>query len=211
MQRDGSTIVERDGERIGYHPMFSCAGAEPEAALRASLVGPLAGAAALVLDFRDGWGGCQADLVGLFNPTAPTVTTIGRAGSRSISSPVWRRPVVLLINGGSRSGKELVAFVLKKHHLAVLVGERTAGAVMTGRAFRLSDGSLLYLAVADVMVDDHRLEGVGVAPDIEVRDSLAYAQGKDPQLDRALAVAADEVRRRRAARPAPQHRPAGVR
>jgi carboxyl-terminal processing protease len=210
MQRDGSTIVERDGERIGYHPMFSCAGAEHEAALRASLVGPLASAAALVLDFRDGWGGCQADLVGLFNPTAPIVTAIGRAGTRSISSPVWRRPVVLLVNGGSRSGKEMVAFVLKKHHLAVLVGERTAGAVMTGRAFRLSDGSLLYLAVADVMVDDHRLEGVGVAPDVEVRDSLAFAQGKDPQLDRALAVAADEVKRRRA-RPAPQLRPVGAR
>jgi carboxyl-terminal processing protease len=196
MQRRGSKILEHDGERIGYHPMFSCAGAEHEAALRESLGSTLAGAAALILDLRDGWGGCRPELVDLFSPVAPTITSVGRGGKRSTSSPAWHRPVVLLINGGSRSGKELVAFVLKKHRLALLVGERTAGAVMTGKVFPLSDGSLLYLAVAEVLVDGQRLEGVGVAPDIEIRDALPYAQGRDPQLDRALAAAVAEIRSR---------------
>jgi C-terminal processing protease CtpA/Prc len=37
-----------------------------------------------------------------------------------------------------------------------------------------------------VLVDGQRLEGVGVMPTIAVPFSLAYAQGQDPQLDRAV-------------------------
>jgi carboxyl-terminal processing protease len=200
MQRLGSKIVERGGERIGYHPMFSCAGAEHEAALRDGLAGDLASAAGLVLDFRDGWGGCRPELVNLFSPVAPTVTSVGRAGNRATTSAAWQRPVVLLVNAGSRSGKEVVAAALKRHRLALLVGERTAGAVMTGKVFELSDGSLLYLAVAEVLVDGQRLEGAGVAPDVTIPDRLEYAQGKDPQLDRAIDLAVDLVRKRKPAR-----------
>ena len=110
-------------------------------------------------------------------------------------STAWRRPLVLLVNGGSRSGKEIVASMLQKQRLAVLVGARTAGAVMTGRIFLLSDGALLYLAIGDVLVDGQRLEGAGVVPDVEVPDALEFAQGGDAQLDRALAVAAREAHR----------------
>ena len=60
--------------------------------------------------------------------------------------------------------------------------------MLAGRAYLLSDGSLLLLAVADVLVDDRRLEGVGVMPTIPVPFPLAYAQGQDPQLDRAVEV-----------------------
>ena len=169
MQRAGSRIIEQDGVRVGYHPMFSCAGVEHEQELRDALATTLASAGALVLDFRDGWGGCRPEFVDLFNPVAPTVTSVVRDGKRFTSFATWKRPLVLLIDGGSRSGKEIVAYVLQSHHQALLVGERTAGAVMTGRVFALSDGSLLYLAVAEVVVDGQRLEGRGVAPDIEVR------------------------------------------
>ena len=48
----------------------------------------------------------------------------------------------------------------------------------------------MYLAVADVRVDGERLEGVGVAPDVEVADQLPFADGADPQLDKAIDVAA---------------------
>jgi carboxyl-terminal processing protease len=74
----------------------------------------------------------------------------------------------LLINGGTRSGKETIAYGAKKHRLARLVGERTAGAALFGVPFCLSDGSHLLLAQSDGRVDGERLEGVGVAPDIEV-------------------------------------------
>ena len=98
-----------------------------------------------------------------------------------------------LWGGGSQvggSGKEVVAFAVKSRRLGTLVGERTAGAVLGGRPFLLSDRSLLYLATLDVEVNGVRLEGVGVQPDIWVQDDLPYAGGRDPQLDAAVACAA---------------------
>ncbi len=90
----------------------------------------------------------------------------------------------------SRSGKELVAFAMKQRAMATLVGERTAGAVLSGSPVTLSNGDMLYLAVMDGAIDGTRLEGVGVGVDVEVPDSLPYAAGKDPQLEKAVDVAA---------------------
>jgi carboxyl-terminal processing protease len=67
-----------------------------------------------------------------------------------------------------------------------LVGERTAGGVLFGTPICLGDGSLLWLAVMGARVDGEVLEGVGVAPDVEVPFDLRYAAGADPQLDRAV-------------------------
>jgi carboxyl-terminal processing protease len=117
----------------------------------------------------------------------------GRDGDRDVMNVKWRKPVALLINGGSRSGKEVLAYGFKKHHVGEVIGTRTAGALLAGRAFLLQDDSLLLLAVADVTVDGERLEGTGVAPTIEVPFPLQYAAGKDPQIDRAVEVLTKQV------------------
>ncbi|MEA2601583.1 MAG: carboxyl-terminal processing protease [Acidobacteriota bacterium] len=62
--------------------------------------------------------------------------------------------------------------------------------MLAGQPFLLTDGSLLFLAVEDVRIDGERLEGVGVQPDVAVPAPLPYADGADPQLERALDVAA---------------------
>ena len=132
-QKAGSRIIEERGKRIGYVPMFSCAGDEFLDALQEILTDKLREADALVIDFRDGFGGCNPSFVNLFNRQPPVLTSIDRNGEKQVMDAQWRKPVVLLINGGSRSGKEVVAAALKKHKLATLVGERTAGAVVCGQ------------------------------------------------------------------------------
>jgi carboxyl-terminal processing protease len=189
-QRQGSRIIERAGKKIAYAPMFSCAGEAHQEALLEAMNDRFHEADALVLDFRNGWGGCNPEFVHLFDPYAPTLTSIPRDGLRETYAPSWKKPLYVLINGGSRSGKEVVAAALKRYHAGTLVGERTAGAVMAGRAFLLSDGTLLYLAVQDALADGVRLEGAGVAPDVEVPDLLPYAAGRDDQLEKALSLAA---------------------
>jgi carboxyl-terminal processing protease len=72
-----------------------------------------------------------------------------------------------------------------------VIGETTAGALLAGTAFVLSDGSLLILAVNDADVDGERVEGKGVAPTIPVPFDIRYAAGKDPQLDKAIEVLAE--------------------
>ncbi|WP_165067841.1 S41 family peptidase [Paludisphaera rhizosphaerae] len=192
-QRHGAKVIERKGRKIAYMPMFSAAGEEPQSAVRDAILGKFAEADALVLDFRGGWGGADPGFVSLFDRSPPVLETVASNGVRSRYAPHWRKPLVLLINGGSRSGKEIVAFAVRKHRLGTLVGERTAGAVLAGQALPVGDG-LLYLAGCDVLVDGERLEGVGVPVDVEVADRLRYAEGADPQLDAALDEAATATR-----------------
>jgi len=182
----GTTIFERSGKKIGYLPVWSCAGETVQAEIEEQVNGALAAAEALVLDFRGGWGGCNPQLVQLFVPAPPALEMIDRDGARRRFPSAWEKPLVVLIDSGSRSGKEVVARALQRLGRATLVGERTAGAVLAGRFLPLADGSVLYLAVNDILVDGERLEGVGVAPDLQVPSQLPYAEGRDPQLEAAL-------------------------
>ena len=190
---NGATIHEVDGQRVGYVPVFNCAGDRPKEAVRAAITGPLRDADALVVDLRGGWGGCPPDFVSLFDQAPPRIEFFMPDGSHEVFDGSWRGPLVVLVDEGSRSGKEAVAHAIRRHELGLLVGQRTAGAVVAGSLFPLSDGSVLYLAVADVTVDGERLEGVGVTPHVVVEDARGE-QGLDPQLDEALTRAADMVR-----------------
>jgi carboxyl-terminal processing protease len=121
------------------------------------------------------------------------MTLTHRDGDQDMVNVKWRKPVALLINGGSRSGKEVLAYGFKKYGVGEVIGTRTAGALLAGRAFLLPDDSLLLLAVTDVTVDGERLERVGVDPTIEVPFPLEYAAGKDPQIDKAVEVLTREI------------------
>ena len=185
----GAKVVAAGGKRVAYIPLFSAAGDGPRDALRDAIIGDFANADALIIDFRNGWGGADPTFLTLFDRAPPVLDTIGRDGTHRRYDPQWRKPLVVLINEGARSGKEVVAFGIKRHKLGTLVGTRTGGAVVAGSPFLLRDRSLLYLAVADTRVDGERLEGRGVAPDMEVLDDLPFAEGRDPQLTRALEIA----------------------
>jgi hypothetical protein len=59
-----------------------------------------------------------------------------------------------------------------------------------GRSKRWCGNGSTTPPVYNVLVDGERLEGVGVKPDVLVADDLTYAEGRDPQFERALEVAA---------------------
>lgn len=186
---------ERDGTRIGYVRAWSYAGQKYQDILaNAVIFGDLKDASALILDLRGGWGGANPAYLNLFTDAAIEMTSTGRDGASFSFSSSWKKPVVLLVDEGARSGKELIAYGFRALGIGPIVGEQTAGAVMAGRINVLLDGSLLYVAVQDVRVDGHRLEGVGVAPDVSVPFDPAYAAGDDPQLERAIEKAVQLVR-----------------
>ncbi|MGQ9424367.1 S41 family peptidase [Gilvimarinus sp. F26214L] len=95
-------------------------------------------------------------------------------------------PLVVLINGGVRSGKEALAYQFKKTARATLVGTTTAGAFVGGLGgFANEDrGLILYLAVFGMFLDDREIEGKGISPDIEVAPD--HGHHDDPQLERAI-------------------------
>ncbi len=189
--RAGDEIIAADGaafERIGYVHVWCYAGYLYQRALEHLLSqGALKDADALIWDLRDGWGGAQPEYLDLFNARAPTMQVTDQSGTTAFVNVKWRKPVAMLINGGTRSGKEVLAYGFKKYRLGELIGTRTEGAVLAATAFLFGSG-LLLLAVEDVRVDGERLEGVGVTPTIEVQAGAASAGSDDPQLSRAVAV-----------------------
>lgn len=189
--KDSARIIVSDKMRIGYVHVWSYASRRVQSALEDLMAeGPLKDADALVFDLRGGWGGAQPQYLDLFNPRAPTMQVRDRSGETSFVDVKWRKPVAMLINEGTRSGKEVLAYGFKEYRLGELIGHRTEGAVLAATAFLIGDDGLLLLAVEDVLVDGHRLEGVGVTPTIEVPFDWRYAAGGDPQLDRAVQVLA---------------------
>jgi carboxyl-terminal processing protease len=187
MEASARIIQGARGARIGYVHVWSYAGGIYQRALERLIAGgPLKEADALIWDLRDGWGGAEPQYLDLFNPRAPSMQLINRDGTAATLNVKWRKPVAMLINGGTRSGKEILAYGLKKYALGEVIGTPTAKAVLASTAFLMSDGSLLLLAVSDVRVDGDRLEGVGVTPTIDMPFDPIYAAGKDPQLEKAI-------------------------
>jgi carboxyl-terminal processing protease len=78
-------------------------------------------------------------------------------------------PLVVLINGGTASGAEIVAGALQNARRAPLIGERTFGTGTVLEQFPLSDGSALLLAVREWLTPSGRtFWHKGIAPDVAV-------------------------------------------
>jgi hypothetical protein len=90
----------------------------------------------------------------------------------------YRGRVAVLIDRGSGSTAEAVAAALGESGRATLVGERTAGAMLSSAGFTVAPGWELRLPVADFRTPGRRVvEGKGVEPAVAVpsKDALKRA------------------------------------
>lgn len=182
------------GRRIGYVHVYSYAGSRfHEALTEALLWGPLKDADGVVIDLRFGLGGADPSYLNLFNRQVPSIRAIAQDGTESVYDPQWRRPVAFLVDRTSRSGKEILAYGARKYKLALVAGDTTAGQVLAGSLFVLSNKDMLFLAVNDSRVDGERLEGRGVAPDVRVPWDVRYMRGRDPRIEKAEELVAGMV------------------
>lgn len=197
-QKASTQVFQRNGKRIGYVHLWSYAGDQYQEQLEEDLIyGKLREADGLVLDLRGGWGGAPLTALNIYTARGPSIDNIPRSRDRYTIRAQWNKPVVMLVNEGSRSAKEILAYGFKQYKIGTVVGTKTPGAVVAGRAFLMEDGTLLYCAVSDVYVDGtQRLEGKGVVPDIEVPFTVNYAQGADPQKEQAIATLLQQIRDR---------------
>lgn len=198
-QAQSYRIETRGDLKIGYIHIWSYAGLEYQALLVEMATGwPFQDCDALLIDLREGLGGAQTGYLSLFDRNVPLIEGIGRDGSIATwRDTQWRKPVALLVNDHTFSGKECLAHGFQKAGLGKVIGTRTAGAVLAGRAFLMPEDCALYLAVMDIRVDGQRLEGVGVTPDVEVSFDIRYAAGHDPQYEAAITTLATEAGRQR--------------
>ena len=120
-------------------------------------------------------------------------------------------PLVALTNELAGSDGDIFSHTFKLMKLGPLVGKRTWGGVIgIWPRHRLADGTVTTQPEFSFFFDDvgWRVENYGTDPDIEVDNAPQdYARGGDPQLDRAIDVALDELSRRPPHRPRPTDRP----
>jgi tricorn protease len=100
-------------------------------------------------------------------------------------------PKAMLANGWSGSGGDCFPFLFREKKLGPIIGQRTWGGLigMTG-APGLIDGGSVTVPTFGIYDREGKwiIEGYGVDPDIVVLDDPAeLAQGRDPQLERAIA------------------------
>lgn len=78
-------------------------------------------------------------------------------------------PIVVLVDGSSASGSEVLAGALQDHERAVIAGNTTFGKGSVNVLQELADGSGLYITIARWLTPSGRLiEGQGIEPDIEL-------------------------------------------
>ena len=78
-------------------------------------------------------------------------------------------PLSVLIDGGTASAAEIVAAALQDNHRAQLVGQKTFGKGSVQSILALRDGSSLHVTIARWTTPNGiSIDGVGIAPDIEV-------------------------------------------
>ena len=177
------------------------------------------GMQALIVDLRYNPGGLltsAVDVCGLFLPPKTMVVyTEGRDASQRREYDTSKNekqrpnfPMVLLVNGGSASGSEIVAGALKDLNRAILVGETTFGKGSVQSVIQLPDGSALRLTTAKYYTPSKQvIHEKGITPNIKAslspdqeralilrrRDGLLspdeqkfVSEQKDTQLDRAV-------------------------
>ena len=88
--------------------------------------------------------------------------------------PAYRGPVFVLTSQWTASAAEPLAYLLQATGRATLLGQPTAGAMLSPETFPFGDGWELVIPTAEYFTaDGTRLEGCGVTPDVPVEPDQA--------------------------------------
>ena len=135
------------------------------------------GAAGLILDLRNNPGGLYDEAVSAASQFLSSGNVLLEKNALGKIKPVPVRsggvatslPLVVLINGGTSSGAEIVAGAFQDAHRAKLVGEKTFGTGTVLETFSLSDGSAMMLAIEEWLTPaGHVIWHHGISPDVVV-------------------------------------------
>ena len=135
----------------------------------------------LVLDLRNNPGGLLDQAVKISDRFIDSGTIVSIDGRREEVKQKWvahpegtmpRYPLVVLVNGGSASGAEIVAGAIQDHGRGILVGTQTFGKGSVQTIIPLKDGAGLRLTTARYYTPNGRsIQAKGIVPDIIVKPS----------------------------------------
>ncbi len=147
----------------------------------------------LIIDLRNTPGGLLSkviDVTDAFLERGAIVSTRGRDKGSSqryqaqSDALIKGKPIVVLVNGGTAAGAEILAGALQDHKRATVIGTRTFGKGTVQTIIPLgASGGALRLTTANYYTPANRsIQAVGITPDIVVNQPLPETlQAKTPQ------------------------------
>ncbi|WP_438016783.1 S41 family peptidase [Sorangium sp. So ce315] len=139
----------------------------------------------LVIDLCDNPGGelrAFVELAGDFLPAGSVVATVTDGDGdevvyRSRQEAPYTAPVTILVNRGTASAAELFAGCLMAHGRAAIAGERTYGKGVGQALCAGEGGARMAAAVRVTLPGGADVQGVGLAPELPVKDTEALQHG----------------------------------
>jgi carboxyl-terminal processing protease len=135
----------------------------------------------LILDLRNNPGGLLDQAVKISDRFIDSGIIVSIDGRKEEAKQKWlahpdgtatRYPLVVLVNGGSASGAEIVAGAIQDHGRGILIGTQTFGKGSVQTIIPLKDGSGLRLTTARYYTPNGRsIQAKGIVPDIIVKPS----------------------------------------
>lgn len=155
---------------------------------------------AVVIDERYNQGGDIADYVIDVLKRTPMLNYESRQGLKT-TEPTGAifGPKAMLINQNAGSGGDALPWLFRQAKLGPLVGTRTWGGLVGigGYPVLMDGGSVTAPRTALYGLDGHfDIENIGVPPDVPVEDDpKSVAEGHDPQLEKAVQILLEELKK----------------
>jgi tricorn protease len=160
---------------------------------------PQADRKAIIVDERFNGGGSLADYyIDILQRPLQAYWNMRYGMDLKSPSASIQGPKVMIIDETAGSGGDMLPWMFRKFKVGTLVGKRTWGGLVGILGFPefIDGGSVTAPNVAIWTKDGYVVENTGVAPDIEVEQWPAdVINGKDPQLEKAIEVALQELKK----------------
>jgi carboxyl-terminal processing protease len=191
-------------QQIGYIAVFAFGRETPDEFSTALDRLQKANVRGYVLDLRNDGGGyvnSALDISSKFIKGDPLLT-IQERGPRTTtiasgSNALPRKPMAILVNGGTASASEITAGALQDDGIALLVGERTYGKGVMQSLTELPDGAAIKITTAHYLTPKNRdINLKGIEPDYSVpenKDAIIGEIEHDAQLQAALTILSKKI------------------
>ena len=150
---------------------------------------------ALIIDLRGNYGGLftnAVEIADMFLDRGDIVSIVNREKDRRVYSAhpgmVFKKPIVVLIDGGSASASEILSGALKDNHRATLIGAQSFGKGLVQKVNTLSNGTGLNITISKYLTPNGTdINKKGIEPNFKASYTEAdFRAQRDPQLDRAV-------------------------
>lgn len=183
-----------EDKRIGYIRLSSFISETMLSEMEESM-NTLSDKQALILDLRGNYGGLfsnSVEIADMFLERGDIVSIVDREKDRRVykahRGSVYKKPLVVLIDGGSASASEILSGALKDNKRATLIGSQSFGKGLVQKINALSNGSGLNITISKYLTPNGTdINKKGIEPDLQVSYKEAdFLAQRDPQLERAV-------------------------